>query len=203
MYLNFLNKINFIRLFMASSFVCALLLLLSGCQQTQRELPSGYAWVTPDTAITIPAAREIPVISVQQLLTAKYADQEHIFITMLNVTDDELNLVGLSTLGIRLFRLNYNAEGIDVEVYAVVKDKIDPEQVLLDIMLSYAPIKAWETTLPQGWYLKDELDGRCLFDAEGKIVMEVLYQTVQGERTPVLLKHKAFQYEIKLELIKE
>lgn len=183
--------------------VClSLALTLSGCHTSQRDLPAGSAWLSPRVSVGLPPLHNMPSIQLQQLLTARYADQEHSLIALLEVNEKSLVLMGLSTLGIRLFSFTYDEKGVEAKVYVTtVQESLAPEQVLLDIMLAYSPIEAWQEVLPIGWRLVDEQNKRMLFDAQGELVTEIFYVLEETRRSPVLLRRYSFHYEIKIELL--
>ncbi|MNE53220.1 hypothetical protein D3C80_1479320 [compost metagenome] len=66
-------------------------------------------------------------------------------------------------------------------------------------MLSYWPIAAWQPQLPKGWRLEDEGMVRRLTDPDGRLVSEIHYRQIAGEREPVRLIQHAFDYQLQME----
>ena len=71
---------------------------------------------------------------------------------MLNADDQKITLAGLSSVGIRLFLVTYDAQGLRAEQSIVVPQLPPASQVLADVMLSHWPISAGNRNSP--------LDGR-------------------------------------------
>lgn len=103
---------------------------------------------------------------------------------------------GLSSLGIRLFLLHYDKDGIRTEQSVMLPEIPPAEQVLSDIMLSYWPVARWAPQLPQGWTLTDNGDQRELRDEQKQIVSLITYSNAQGERIPVQIDNQIFSYQI-------
>ncbi len=61
-------------------------------------------------------------------------------LVMLNADNQKITLAGLSSVGIRLFLLTYDAQGLRAERSIVVPQLPPASQVLADVMLSHWPI---------------------------------------------------------------
>lgn len=154
------------------------------------------AWLEPGTKITLPAPGISPVVSSQQLLTGTFNGKTQSLLVMLNADDKKLTLAGLSSVGIRLFLLRYDADGLHTEQSIVVPQLPPASQVLADVMLSHWPISAWQPQLPEGWTLTDAGDKRELRNARGKAVTTVTYLMRHGKREPISIVQHAFKYHI-------
>ncbi|MEA9390036.1 DUF3261 domain-containing protein [Acerihabitans sp. TG2] len=169
------------------------MMLLTACASTPKT-PS--AWLKPGISVRLPMPEIDPTISEQQLLTATVRGHQQSLLVLLNADQQQLTLVGLSSLGIRLFTLTYDQQGIHT-VQSMVLPQLPPAgQVLADIMLIYWPLAAWHTVLPAHWTLVDEGDRRLLSDPAGDIITEITYARVAGKRQPVSLDNRVFHYHI-------
>lgn len=178
---------------------CTLLvltLLLSGCMSKHQEDRRPQAWLKPGVKITLPAPGITPAVNEQQLLTGTFNGQQQTLMVMLNADEQQLTLVGLSSLGIRLFLVTYDKQGIHAEQSIVLPQLPPAGQVLADIMLSHWPVAVWQPQLPTGWTLRDEGDRRQLRDTRGNLITEIRYMSRNHQRVPISVQQFAFGYHI-------
>lgn len=168
--------------------------LITGCVSQIEHTPS--AWLKPGVKIELPSPGLDVPMSEQQLLTAKVKGKSHSLIALLDVNQERISLAGLSSLGVRLFLVTYDACGIRTEQPITLPELPPAEQVLSDIMLSYWPIARWETQLPQGWTLVDKDLVRELRDEQQQLVSQIHYQNIDGQRAPVQIDNQIFSYQI-------
>ena len=114
-------------------------------------------------------------------MTGSFNGKTQSLLVMLNAEDQKITLAGLSSVGIRLFLVTYDAKGLRAEQSIVVPQLPPASQVLADVMLSHWPISAWQPQLPTGWTLRDNGDKRELRNASGKLVTEITYLNRQGK----------------------
>lgn len=174
-------------------------LLLSACSAPKPDSTRPQAWLKPGTLVTLPAPGISPSISQQQLLTARVKGKTQSLMVLLNADGQKVMLAGLSPLGIRLFRLTYDAQGVKTEQSITLPEMPPATQVLADIMLSYWPITDWESQLPKGWTLKDIDSRRELRDANNELIETIQYLTRSGRRQPISIEHHRFGYAITIE----
>lgn len=171
------------------------LLLLTGCASKPDE-SRPEAWLEPGVKVTLPAPGTEPAFSQQQLLTGTFKGKKQSLLVLLSADSQQLTLAGLSSLGIRLFKVTYDSSGIHTEQSIVLPEMPPASQVLADIMLSHWPIAAWQPHLPAGWTLKESGDRRQLRDPQGKLVTEIRYLQRGDRREPVSVQQFAFGYQI-------
>ncbi len=154
------------------------------------------AWLKPGVRVTLPAPGISPAISEQQLLTGTFNGKQQSLLVLLSADERQLSLAGLSSLGIRLFRVTYDGQGIHTQQSIVLPEMPPASQVLLDIMLSHWPTDLWRRQLPAGWTLQDSGDTRRLRDDSGRLITEIRYMTRNNQREPVSVQQFAFGYHI-------
>ncbi|MFE8116446.1 DUF3261 domain-containing protein [Brenneria goodwinii] len=173
--------------------ICAL--LLSGCAGKHND-NRPQAWLKPGVKVTLPAPGITPAVNEQQLLTGTFKGRQQSLLVMLSADDRQISLAGLSSIGIRLFRVTYDAQGIHTEQSIVLPQMPPASQVLADVMLSHWPIVAWQKQLPAGWTLQDEGDKRQLRDNHGNLITEIRYMTRHDRREPISVQQFVFGYHI-------
>ncbi|MCU5775359.1 DUF3261 domain-containing protein [Erwiniaceae bacterium BAC15a-03b] len=181
---------------MKSWWMAALMaLLLSGCaSHTDPTRPE--AWLKPGVIVTLPPPGITPAFNQQQLLTGSFKGKQQSLLVMLSADQQQLTLAGLSSLGIRLFRVSYDSSGIHSEQSIALPEMPPASQVLADIMLSHWPLAVWQKQLPAGWTLQDHGDARQLRDNHGQLITEIRYLQRGTQRQPVSVQQFAFGYQI-------
>ncbi len=185
-----------------SSLLVAAALILAGCSHVHKPQASRpQAWLAPGARVTLPAPGISPSVSSQQLLTGSFNGKTQSLLVMLNADDKKLTLAGLSSVGIRLFLVTYDQQGVHTEQSIVVPQLPPASQVLADVMLSHWPVSAWLPQLPEGWTLVDKGDKRELRDASGKLVTEITYLNRHGRREPISIQQHVFHYHITIQYL--
>lgn len=164
------------------------------------------AALAPDVVVRLPAPTRSEPLHVQQLLTAKVqgAATGHSLLVVLEANGGRLSLVGFSLLGVRLFKVDYDATGIHVEqlpALAAMGALPPVTQVLSDVLLSYWPRQAWLATLPVGWQLQDFPLRRELRNEKGELISEIHYQQQGDTREPSQLWQHAFGYRLTIQTV--
>lgn len=182
-------------LFLRCTWLLGSLLLSAGCvSKPDQQRPS--AWLAPGVSVQLPAPGITPAINEQQLLTGRFQGKQQSLLVLLSADRQQLTLAGLSSLGIRLFRVRYDASGIHSEQSVILPEMPPVSQVLSDIMLSLWPTARWHTQLPTGWTLTDVADRRELRDPRGRLVTEIRYMIRHQQRQPISVQQFAFGYHI-------
>lgn len=178
-------------------------LLLTGCSHTSPTsgVARPQAWLAPGARVTLPAPGISPAVNSQQLLTGSFNGQTQSLLVMMTADEKKITLAGLSSVGIRLFLVSYDEQGIHTEQSIVVPQLPPASQVLADVMLSHWPVTAWQPQLPKGWTLTDKGDKRELRNASGKLITEVTYLQRKGKREPISIEQHVFKYHITIQYL--
>ncbi|MCC3703910.1 DUF3261 domain-containing protein [Rouxiella badensis] len=174
-------------------------LMLAGCatHPTPDTLPQ--AWLKPGVRVRLPSPQLNEKLEQQQLLTGTVDGKQQSLLVLLNANGKTLQLAGLSPLGIRLFKVDYDAAGIHTEQTIKISQLPPANQVLADIMLSYWPVDRWQPLLPTGWRLVDNGMTRTLIDDAGQPVTQIDYQNQGGKRQPIAITQHVFHYHIAIQ----
>lgn len=171
-----------------------LLTLISACaHKTQNE-----AWLTKEIKIKLPAPHFNQSYHDKQLLTFQYNNQENSIITLVEGKANQLKVIGLSTLGVRLFEIDYDGINIKTKQNIFVKQLPPAEQVLSDILLSILPAEKWQPLLPKEWTLIDNDSHRKLLNETQETIVDITYEqkTANDIYKPIKIKHSIFKYQI-------
>lgn len=180
-------------------FLALLMFILGGCATHPPAETLPQAWLKPGVQVKLPSPRLAIPVNQQQLLTATVKGKQQSLLVLLNADGKSLQLAGLSPLGIRLFKVVYDKQGIHTE-QAIKIDGLPPaNQVLADIMFSYWPVESWQPLLPSGWQLKDEPLRRTLLDNKGNTITRIDYLPAGSTRQPVSITQQAFHYQIAIQ----
>ena len=174
-------------------------LLLSGCAKHDSPSERPTAWLKPGVRITLPAPGISPAFQQQQLLTGHAKGKTQSLLVLLSADSQQISLAGLSSLGIRLFRVTYDKNGIHTQQMMALPEMPPASQVLADVMLSHWPLSAWQPQLPPGWQLVDEGDRRELRDPAGNVVTLIRYLQRGTVREPISIDQRAFGYQIQIQ----
>ncbi len=181
------------------AFLLMLSLLLSGCAQHESQSNRPTAWLKPGVRVTLPAPGISPAFQQQQLLTGHVKGKTQSLLVLLSADSQQISLAGLSSLGIRLFRVTYDKNGIHTQQMMALPEMPPASQVLADVMLSHWPVSAWQPQLPPGWQLVDIGDRRELRDASGELVTLIRYLQRGKIREPISIDQRAFGYHIDIQ----
>ena len=174
-------------------------LLLSGCAKHDSPSERPTAWLKPGVRVTLPAPGISPAFQQQQLLTGHAKGKTQSLLVLLSADSQQISLAGLSSLGIRLFRVTYDKNGIHTQQMMALPEMPPASQVLADVMLSHWPLSAWQPQLPPGWQLVDEGDRRELRDPAGNVVTLIRYLQRGTVREPISIDQRAFGYQIQIQ----
>ena len=119
--------------------------------------PVPEAALDRQTRVALPAPWPAPLHYRQQLLTVALPGSSHdgqSLMTVLTVQPQGLRLQGLTPLGVPLFRIDYDAAGINSSTLPGLSSGVGAmppaAQVLADVMLAYWPLASWQARLPAG-----------------------------------------------------
>ena len=188
---------------LAMPWLILIALLLNACASQPKPNETAEAWLKPGVRVSLPAPDFAQPFNQQQLLTATVEGKTQSLLVLLNVDGNALQLAGLSPLGIRLFKLTYDPQGIHTEQAINIAHLPPANQVLADIMFCYWPVSRWQPLLPAGWTLQDRGMRRILSDNQGHEITRIDYVTRGGQRQPVSITQRAFHYHITIQNVDE
>jgi len=184
------------------------LVVLGGCAgwQTQQvdnaNIESNAVWMTNDIALTLlPPASLGHELAVLQSLHVTVGDANHELLAQMEVSQEQLVLVGMTTSSIPLFTLSYSQAGIALEKSPLLigqkVDAIAAENILADIQLALWPegivrqsLRS-ESSLDEGagvvfkGYVEGDQRFRDVIDND-ELVLRISYSTAGSQAVHVI-----------------
>jgi len=115
------------------------------------------------------------------------------------VSSDRLVMVGVSHIGVPLFQLELDSDGLHSKAFNGASLPFDPRYILSDFQLAYWPLNLVEQNLTQQGYILVrglEATSRYVYDAEHDLVASVELLK-DGARTGYLvIQHHDLPYEL-------
>jgi hypothetical protein len=154
----------------------------------------GFALLSPST---LQANRRA-----QQVLRAAFANQEITLTTVIDVQGDNLNVVGITATGQRVFSLHMVGTQLTVDSRdaAVGANLLPPQQLLNDLQLAYWPLSALQEAMKGSPWRVKQLDAhtRRLY-REDKLLAEVHYADTDPWNGRFWLVNFQFGYSLAIE----
>ncbi|MFO1252517.1 MAG: DUF3261 domain-containing protein [Inhella sp.] len=133
-------------------------------------------------------------LQVLQLRDDQRAPKERQLDTLLQLDGEALRLAALA-LNQRVLTLVWDGRELQVQRHPLLPAEVDPERVLRDIALVFAPLSALRQGLGPEWALSDS-EGRRELRLNGQLLLVVHY--LQG-REQVEIDNRAERYRLRIE----
>ena len=113
---------------------------LAACAQVPSFAPSKLVQLAPDVAFELPEWK-LPSrpIEAMQLLKVRYGEKTFSLQVRLSLTEDELSLLALDSVGRRAFNLHWSETGIQSGRADWLPTTLKAENVLSDIIMAFWP----------------------------------------------------------------
>ena len=129
-------------------------LLLAGCASLAPEPaavptdPPGHRPLAPPAAVGDRA--------IGQIVQGAVGARELTLNCVISVKGDELSVVGLNAMGVRLFTIRYDGKQVSAAQSLAVPGQLTPERLLADLQLVYWPLASLEAPLGRAGYSLSE-----------------------------------------------
>ena len=139
-------------------------------------------------------------LTAQQLLTVKHEGQVHRVRTLLQVDAKQVRLVGVSTLSVPLFEVQWDGEVLVANaIGGMNNDHLQPVNVMSDIMLSLWPQYTLAPLLHEkNWHVNNDHHRREFVAQNGKVVMTIDY--LEHKKANGIISVSYPQYDVNYEL---
>ncbi|MEH6527891.1 MAG: DUF3261 domain-containing protein [Sneathiella sp.] len=103
-------------------------LVVTGCGTADQERSTAASWTLPDKP------REVV-----QILSGHYGDQNFQLQVRLSMTDEQMQMIGLDSLGRRAFEIKWDEQGLTSGRASWISDKLQALDILKVVITTYWP----------------------------------------------------------------
>ncbi|HYJ40225.1 MAG TPA: DUF3261 domain-containing protein [Steroidobacteraceae bacterium] len=97
---------------------------------------------------------------VNQVVRGAFGARELTFNCVVTVKDGAMTLVGMNSLGVRLFTIRYDGKAVHSETTPALQGSFVPERLLADMQLVFWPLSSLEKPMREaGWQLSESAPG--------------------------------------------
>lgn len=167
--------------------------LLSACATSPPQTPRGEGWPLLPPSTVAPHR-------VKQVLHGAFGDREVQLQSVINVTPDELTVVGITALGLRAFTLKYNGTDLQEQRATAMPAAIEGRQLLNDVQLAFWPLSVLQSALrPAGWEVSEPQAGTRRLRRQGRLIAEVHYADTDPWNGRLWLSNFVYAYSLFIE----
>jgi len=154
--------------FPGSLLVC--LLTLGACASSPQPAPAPALW-----PLVAPASLGSERV-VSQVVRGAFGSRELTFNCVVTVGDGAMTLVGMNSLGARLFTIRYDGEAVQSETTPAMQGAFMPERLLADMQLVFWPFASLEKPMREaGWQLSEPAKGIRRLRHGDRLIAEAHY----------------------------
>lgn len=111
-----------------------------------------------------------------QVVRSAFADRELTLLAAVQVDAGVVSVVGVDTLGRRVFAVSYDGQRVTAEADPMVPAGFSPEHLLADVELALWPLKALQAAYAgTEWSVAEPYAGTRRLRRDGRLVAEVHY----------------------------
>lgn len=113
---------------------------------------------------------------VNQVVRGAFGSQELTFNCVVSVKDGSMTLVGMNSLGLRLFTIRYDGNAVQSETAPGMQAAFIPERLLADMQLVFWPFATLQKPLLEaGWQLSESAPGIRRLRRGERLIAEAHY----------------------------
>jgi hypothetical protein len=182
-----------VRKFAGGWFVAVALLALGACASAPRQPAS------PQRPLVPPASLGSDRI-VTQVVRGAFGARELTFNCVVTVKDANMTLVGLNSLGLRLFTVRYDGKTVSSEAAPAMSGPLMPERLLADLQLVYWPLASLAKPMAAGgWQITEPAAGVRRLRRGEQLVAEAHYSSEDPWHGRSWLVNFEFGYSLQID----
>jgi uncharacterized protein DUF3261 len=144
------------------------LLVIGACASSPPPAPAPWPLVAPA------ALGGERVVS--QVVRGAFGSRELTFSCVVTIKDGSMTLVGMNSLGLRLFTVRYDGKAVQSETTPAMQGAFMPERLLADMQLVFWPFASLEKPMREaGWQLSEPAQGMRRLRRGDRLIAEAHY----------------------------
>lgn len=161
---------------------CLCMLLLS-CAAHRQEAELAGEGVQNPTSIAVSPVMLGFQGSLTQIVSGQFGEKADRLRFEVNISENQLILVGLTSVGLPAFSIKYDGHDVDSKVLIPGVSLPDPGWILADFLLSNAPYSVLKPLLTaQAMDIEESLGARQILSADGMVLVAIEYEKGEAPR---------------------
>jgi hypothetical protein len=137
---------------------------------------------------------------VNQVVRAAFGARELTFNCVVTVKDGTMTLVGLNSLGMRLFTIHYDGKDVSSEATPAAPGVFVPERLIADLQLVFWPLASLEGPMrAAGWQVSEPSPGTRRLRHGEQLVVEAHYGSEDAWSGRSWLVNFEFGYSLQID----
>jgi len=171
-----------------------LLLALGACAGSPPSAPTADLW-----PLLAPASLGSERV-VTQVVRGAFGSRELTIRCVVTVKDGSMTLVGMNSLGLRLFTIRYDGKAVQSETAPAMQGAFVPERLLADTQLVFWPFASLEKPMREaGWQLSEPAEGMRRLRRGERLIAEVHYSGEDPWRARSWLVNFEHDYSLQID----
>lgn len=186
---------------MTRYLILAMLVMVAGCASSPPPTNTGQG---QERFLSVSPASLGYSLSLSQIVTGHHDGQTYNMRFELDIGPSRLAIVGLSPLGVTLFTIVQDEDGLSVETPVQGPIVFDPRHMLFDLYATYWPRQALQPALSRiGMRLDEAADGstRRIEGLDGNLIAEIQYLPKPTKTGKIEIQHFDFPYRLSIETL--
>lgn len=174
--------------------------VLAGCAQLAPEQDDGSRLLQA----ILPPESLGRQLALSQEVVGEFQDQTQSLRVEVEITPKRLAMVGLTHMGVPVFSLEQDADGIEVEALGAATLPFNPKHILSDFQIAFWPATVLEGKLQSlglGFQEVATGDSRKVLGESGEVLVQVTYLDRASSTGDIIINHFDHPYRLYIKTI--
>ena len=164
------------------------------------ELPTVFLDGKLEMQLLPPMSTDMP-ISLTQSVLIKHNNQQHQFISKLEISDKSFKMVGVTPIGLKLFSIYSNGNSFVFETNQIAGSDLNIKYLLADLQLTYWPVeKLNQRLLASSAVIKSDGHSRQLL-RNNEIIIDIQFNNKSRWEKQINFKHLKRNYTVHIQTL--